>query len=77
MCIFIVSGTFIFTILNRCYYKKYKQKYLDGLNNLISLREKELAIKRQNYFKDIFKNQDVYREDFKKMLGVASRRLHT
>ena len=49
--------------------KPYKQKYLDGLNNLISLREKELAIKRQNNFKDIFKNQDVYREDFKKMLG--------
>ena len=45
--------------------KPYKQKYLDGLNNVISLREKELEVKRQEYCKDIFTNQELYREDFK------------
>ena len=49
--------------------KPYKQKYLDGLNNVISLREKELELKRQEYCKDIFTNQEIYREDFKNMLG--------
>ena len=47
----------------------FRQDYLDGLEKLILSRQCELAVKRKEYCKDIFLNQECYREAFKKMLG--------
>ena len=49
--------------------KKYKQEYTDGLIKIIEKKQKEAEAIRDNYFKDIFKNQEKYRDDLKKMLG--------
>ncbi|MBQ4086765.1 MAG: hypothetical protein IJC78_00795 [Clostridia bacterium] len=46
-----------------------KQSYLDGLYTIIKNREQQAAEKRKVYAKDILKNGEAYREDFKKMLG--------
>lgn len=48
---------------------RYKQEYLDGLNRILERRQKDAEIVRQEYIKDIFANQEKYRDDFKKMLG--------
>lgn len=49
--------------------KKYKEAYLDGLEVLIRQRQKEAERMRYEYIKDVFLNQEKYRDDFKKMLG--------
>ena len=49
--------------------KRFKQEYLDGLDRLILDRQLEMAEKRKEYGKNIFEDQEAYREDFKKMLG--------
>lgn len=49
--------------------KRFKQTYLDGLERLIAVKNAEASLKRSDYVKNIFKNQDDYRADFKKMLG--------
>lgn len=47
----------------------FKHEYRDGINKLISDRQSEMAEKRKEYVKNIFEDQERYREDFKKMLG--------
>lgn len=49
--------------------KKYKQNYLDGINGLISSRQKAAAEIRKNYVKNIFTDSEKYRTEFKEMLG--------
>lgn len=48
---------------------KYKGQYLDGFEKIIKRREIELAEKRDTYCKDIFENQEQFRDDLKNMLG--------
>lgn len=48
---------------------KYKEEYVNGINFILKKRQQEAETSRDNYIKNIFKNQDKYREDFKKMLG--------
>ena len=47
----------------------YKKNYIDGIENLIKSRQELLAKERSEYCKDIFKNQEKYRSDFRAMLG--------
>ena len=49
--------------------KTYKQNYLDGIKALLSVRQKAAEQVRAEYIKDVFKNAEKYRSDFKKMLG--------
>lgn len=49
--------------------KSYKKAYIDGIEAIIDQRQKESEIARVDYFKDIFNDQEKYRQDFKKMLG--------
>lgn len=49
--------------------EKCKEQYLDGLEKLISERNEECILKRNEYVKDFFSEQQKKREDFKKMLG--------
>lgn len=46
-----------------------KQAYVDGLNALIDKRQREAENVRREYFKNIFSEQERYREEFKQMLG--------
>ena len=47
----------------------YKEKYVSDIENLIAKRQKDAEDIRKEYFKDIFANQEKYRNDFKAMLG--------
>jgi dienelactone hydrolase len=49
--------------------KTYKQNYLDGIKALLSVRQKAAEQVRAEYIKDVFKDAEKYRNDFKKMLG--------
>lgn len=49
--------------------KEFKQRYLDGLNGIIASRQEILSQKRKDYCKNIFSEQNSYRESLKKMLG--------
>ena len=49
--------------------KIYKEQYLQGIEKLIESRQNEAETIRNEYIKDVFVNQDKYRDDFKKMLG--------
>ena len=49
--------------------KSYKENYVEGIKKVIKSRQKELEKIRDSYCKDIFNNQDKYRQDFKEMLG--------
>ena len=49
--------------------KEYKKNYLDGLNAVIESRQKDALSHRREYIKNIFSNQEKYRDDFKAMLG--------
>ncbi len=49
--------------------KKFKQDYVNGLEQLIQRRQKEAEANRMEYIKNIFQDQETYRQDFKKMLG--------
>lgn len=49
--------------------QKYKQLYLDGLEGLIAKKQEETAKEREDFCKDIFADQERYREAFKRMLG--------
>ncbi|MBR5451929.1 MAG: dienelactone hydrolase family protein [Clostridia bacterium] len=49
--------------------KEFKQNYVDGFERVISARQQELAQKRAEYTKNIFKDGERFRADFKKMLG--------
>ena len=49
--------------------KAHKQRYLDGLERLVAVKNQEMSCRRSEYAKNIFTKQEAYREDFKKMLG--------
>ena len=49
--------------------KKYKEEYVLGIERIIETRQKKAELIREDYIKDIFENQDKYRNDFKEMLG--------
>ena len=49
--------------------ESYKKAYLDGIEAVISQRQKEAEALRIDYFKDIFTDQEKYREELKQMLG--------
>lgn len=47
----------------------YKQEYLNGIERIIDLRQKNAEKIRGEYVKDIFEKQEKYRTAFKEMLG--------
>ena len=47
----------------------YKQEYLDGIERLIAQRQREAALLREEYVKDIFERPEEYRADLRAMLG--------
>ena len=49
--------------------KQNKENYINELWELVKKRNKNAIPERDEYIKDIFKNPEKYREDFKKMLG--------
>ena len=49
--------------------EEYKQKFVDGLDELIYARQREFEQMRREYRKGILENQEQYREEFKAMLG--------
>lgn len=49
--------------------KQFKQDYVDGLDNLILSRQRDMEKVRKEYAKDIILESEKYREDLKKMLG--------
>ena len=49
--------------------KQNKENYIGELWELVEKRNNEAIAHRDTYIKDIFKNPEKYREDFKKMLG--------
>ncbi len=49
--------------------KPFKEDYVKGLNRVIEMRQKEAQIKRHEFCKNIFENQEFYRQEFRKMLG--------
>ena len=49
--------------------KEQKEKYLSGIDAVISRRQQQLSQKRAAYSKDIFTNAEKYRRDFINMLG--------
>ena len=54
---------------NRTDSKKYKEKYLDGINELIRRRNEEAGKARREYVKNIFTDPEKYRRDLEKILG--------
>lgn len=55
----------------------YKKNYVDGIEKIIEKRQKEAECIRNEYAKDIFLNQEKYRNDLKKMLGWPLVDYHT
>ena len=49
--------------------KEYKSNYIKGIEQIIKERQKQAEIVRKESMKDIFENQEKYRNEFKKMLG--------
>ena len=49
--------------------KPNKIKYVEGIKSLLEARKKEAEKIRANYIKEVFKNPEKYRSDFKEMLG--------
>lgn len=49
--------------------KKYKYNYVKGLNCIIEERQRQAESIRKENTKDIFNDQEKYRDDFRKMLG--------
>lgn len=49
--------------------KEYKKKYLEGFEALIKRRERDAAVRRSDYFADIFSYAERYRTDLEKMIG--------
>lgn len=49
--------------------KQYKINYANSFDNLIEKRQQAAKAQRREYITSIFKDQERYREDFKKMLG--------
>lgn len=48
---------------------EYKKAYIDGIKKIIDQRQKQAECIRDAYFKDVFQDQEKYRQDFKSMLG--------
>ena len=46
-----------------------KSAYRDGISAIIKQRQKDAKAVRADYFKDIFANQEKYRQDLREMLG--------
>ncbi|MBR5615073.1 MAG: hypothetical protein IKW64_07265 [Clostridia bacterium] len=46
-----------------------KKEYVHGLNKIIEQRQNAAKNVRDEYFKDVFENQERYRQDFREMLG--------
>ena len=49
--------------------KEYKEDYLSGIEKIIEMRQKDAETIRCKYVKNIFSEQEKYRDDIKKMLG--------
>ena len=49
--------------------KKYKEAYVNDLDKLIRSRQKEAEMQRKIYIKDVFRDPERYRKDFREMLG--------
>lgn len=49
--------------------KPNKIKYIEGINNFLTSRQKAAEQIRADYIKDVFKDTEKYRHDFKEMLG--------
>lgn len=49
--------------------KVYKEAYLQGIKKWIARREQTALSQRDRYCRDIFDKQEMYRKDFKAMLG--------
>lgn len=49
--------------------KIYKEEYLKGVENIIAKRQNDAKNVRNEFIKDIFSDQDKYRDELKKMLG--------
>ncbi len=49
--------------------KKNKQEYLVGLEQLIQTREQAAAMQRREYIRGIINDPELYRNEFKEMLG--------
>ena len=49
--------------------RKYKEEYVLGINKLIESRERDASTHRTEFCKNIFLNQEKYRDDLKSMLG--------
>lgn len=49
--------------------KPYKEHYLNGINAVIKMREQEAQIKRDEWCRGIFSDQEEYRRQFCLMLG--------
>lgn len=49
--------------------KKHKETYLNDIDKLIRSRQKEAEMQRKIYIKDIFRDPERYRRDFREMLG--------
>lgn len=57
--------------------KEYKNNYLKGIEHIIAERQKYAETVRAEYVKNIFSEQDKYRDDLKKMLGWPLVEHHT
>ena len=49
--------------------KKYKEAYVEDLDKLIRSRQREAEMQRKVYIKDVFRDPERYRRDFREMLG--------
>ncbi len=49
--------------------EKYKQLYVDGIEQLIEKKQREAFLKRKEYAEDILTDTEKYREDFISLLG--------
>ena len=49
--------------------EEFKKKFVDGLDELIYVRQREFEKKRGEYRKDIMREPEKYRDAFKSMLG--------
>lgn len=59
--------------------KKYKEAYLNGIEQVIAAREESACKRRDRYVRNIFQEQERYRKDLSSMLGwpLTKVREHT
>lgn len=49
--------------------KRFKQDYVDGIEKIVQMRQKQAKEVRREYIREIFARQEEYRRDFREMLG--------